>query len=270
LTSLATSASGDSLWHSLRVQLRVLGALLMREIVTRYGRQNLGFLWLFFEPMIFTLGITGLWAMSGLRHATALPVVAFAVTGYSAVLLWRNCATRCCMAINPNLGLLYHRNVRVLDLFATRIVLEIAGATMSFVTLSAIWITAGWMELPVDLVPVMMAWCLLAWFGASLALILGSLTAHSRVWERLWGPVAYLLFPLSGAVFMVDWLPLNIQKVILWVPMVHGTEMLRDGFFGPVVRTHYDAQYLATVCIALTLLGLAMSRRAEQLVEFEE
>jgi ABC-type polysaccharide/polyol phosphate export permease len=34
----------------------VLGALLIRELLTRYGRHNIGFLWLFVEPMIFTLG----------------------------------------------------------------------------------------------------------------------------------------------------------------------------------------------------------------------
>ena len=52
--------------RSLDIQLRVLGALLMREIITRYGRDNLGFLWLFVEPMIFTLGITALWSAVGL------------------------------------------------------------------------------------------------------------------------------------------------------------------------------------------------------------
>ena len=75
---------------SLRLQLRVLGALLMREIITRYGRDNLGFLWLFAEPMLFTLGITALWTSAGLAHGSTLPVVAFALTGYSSVLLWRN------------------------------------------------------------------------------------------------------------------------------------------------------------------------------------
>ena len=84
--------------RSLRIQLRVIGALLMREIITRYGRANLGFVWLFVEPMIFTLGVTALWAGFGLHKHSALPIVAFGVTGYSSVLLWRNCASRCAMA----------------------------------------------------------------------------------------------------------------------------------------------------------------------------
>jgi len=219
--------------------------------------------------MIFTLGVTALWAGAGMHRGTELPIVAFAVTGYSSVLLWRNCATRCAMAIPPNMSLLYHRNVRVLDLFITRILLEVTGATISFVVLSTIWISLGWMEPPRDVLLVLFGWGLLAWFGSSLGLVIGGGTAHSELVERLWHPVAYLLFPLSGAAFMVDWMPSRFQAIVLWVPMVHGTEMLRDGFFGSTVRTHYSVEYLALVCALLTLTGLILVREAGRRIELE-
>jgi len=255
--------------RSLRIQLHVIGALLMREIVTRYGRESLGFLWLFVEPMMFTLGVTALWAGVGVRHSGNLPLVAFAVTGYSSVLLWRNCANRCSMAIPPNMGLLFHRNVRVLDLFVTRILLEVAGATTSFLVLSIIWIGLEWMDPPVDMPRLLMAWGLLAWFGASLALVIGGGTAHSETIERLWHPAAYLLFPLSGAAFMVDWMPSRLQEFVLWIPMVDGVEMLRDGYFGSAVRTHYSAEYLTLCCGLLTLAGLALVKNAGRHIEMK-
>jgi capsular polysaccharide transport system permease protein len=255
--------------QSFRIQLRIIGALLMREIVTRYGRDNLGFLWLFVEPMIFTLGVTALWAGAGMHRGTELPVVAFALTGYSSVLLWRNCATRCAMAIPPNMPLLYHRNVRVLDLFITRIVLEVTGATISFFVLSAIWISLGWMNPPSDVLLVLFGWGLLAWFGSALGLVIGGGTAHSELIERLWHPAAYLIFPLSGAAFMVDWMPSRFQEIVLWVPMVHGTEMLRDGFFGSTVRTHYSVEYFALSCALLMLTGLILVREAGRRIELE-
>ena len=255
---------------SLRLQLRVLGALLMREIITRYGRDNLGFLWLFAEPMLFTLGITALWTSAGLAHGSTLPVVAFALTGYSSVLLWRNCANRASMAIPPNVGLLYHRNVRVLDLFAARIILEIAGATISFCVLSVAWLIIGWVEPPVDMLGVFVGWFFLAWFGGALAVVIGSLAAYSEMVERLWHPAAYLLFPLSGAGFMVEWLPTKFQEIVLLLPMVHGVEILREGYFGNAVRTHYDMPYLFVSCMLLTLLGLALTRNAGRRVELQQ
>ena len=63
----------------------------------------------------------------------------------------------------------------------------------------------------------------------------------------LWHPAAYLLFPLSGAAFMVDWLPTGMQKFVLLLPMVHGMEMLREGYFGSAVATHYDVAYMAVL-----------------------
>lgn len=81
---------------------------------------------------MFTLGVTALWTLSKATHGSSLPITAFAVTGYSSVLVWRNSASRCALAIEPNQSLLYHRNVRVIDLFLSRVILEIAGATISF------------------------------------------------------------------------------------------------------------------------------------------
>ena len=58
----------SSFLRSLVVQRRVLHALLMRELITRYGRKNLGVLWVFVEPMIFTLGVAAIWTAAGLHH----------------------------------------------------------------------------------------------------------------------------------------------------------------------------------------------------------
>lgn len=253
--------------HAIRVQLRVVSALLMREIINRYGRDNLGFVWLFAEPMLFTLGVTALWNGAGMQHGSSIPIVAFAVTGYSAVLLWRNAAHRCSNSIPPNMPLFYHRNVRVLDVFIARITLEIAGASISFVALSALWISLGLMSLPSDTLLALTAWLLLSWYGAALAIIIGALTVYTEVAERFWHPVSYVLFPLSGAVFMVEWLPPDMQKLVLLIPIVHGTEMLREGFFGAAVRTHYDIEYIVGWCLVMTLLGLAMTRDAERRME---
>lgn len=239
------------------MQGRVIYALLMREILTRYGRHNIGFLWLFVEPMLFTTGVTILWTLAKAVHGSSLPIVAFALTGYSSVLLWRNMPSRCIGAIEPNLALMYHRNVRVIDIFLARLLLEAGGATISFIALSLFYIYVGWLDPPGDVLTVVGGWLLIAWFGASLAMMLGALAEKSEIVERLWHPAAYLLFPLSGAAFMVDALPAAAQKYVLLIPMVNGVEMVREGYFGDHIRTHYDMPYLVGCCVALTLLALA-------------
>ncbi len=262
------SVKSKTLLHSLAIQGRVLQALMLREVITRFGRENLGVLWLMGEPMLFTLGVATLWTAAGLHRDSPIPIVAFAVTGYSSVLMWRNSATRAGSAVEQNKPLLFHRNVRPIDVLLTRTVLEIAGATASFTTLSLLFSFIGWMPLPADPLEVIFGWIMLAWFGASLALTIGAGTAFSAIVERLWHPAAYLMFPISGAAFMVDWLPPNFQKVVLLLPMVHGIEIVREGYFGGVVPAHYDVGYMAMCCLVLSLSGLYLVHQASRRVEF--
>lgn len=246
--------------ESLRVQVRVLGALLMREILTRYGRHNIGFLWLFVEPMMFTLGVTALWTATKSAHGSDLPIVAFALTGYSSVLLWRNMPGRCIGALWANISLMYHRNIKVMDIYVARLLLEFGGATISFATLSIIFISIGWLDPPEDFLKVVAGWLLIAWFGSVLAITLGAMSHLSELVDKLWHPVSYLMFPLSGAAFMVSALPPLAQKVVLWIPMVHGVEMVREGFFGSRAQAMYDLSYLIPVCMVFSTTAMLMVR----------
>lgn len=246
--------------RSWQIQRRVIGALLMREMLTRFGRHNIGFLWLFVEPMMFTLGVTALWMLAGMNHGSTLPIAAFALTGYSSVLLWRNMPGRCILAVETNSSLMYHRNVKVIDIYAARLLLEGGGATISFVLLSLVFWFAGLIELPENVLQVIIGWILLAWFGASLAIFLGASSEQTEVIEKIWHPASYLLFPLSGAAFLVDALPKAAQDFLLYIPMVHGVEFLREGYFGSAIRAHYDLFYMIGFNSVLSLFAMARAR----------
>lgn len=255
--------------RSVKIQFRVLGALLMREVLTRYGRHNIGFLWLIIEPMLFTLGVTALWSILRPVHGSSLPIVGFAVTGYSSVLLWRNCTSRCALAIQPNLSLLYHRNVRILDIFMSRLLLEIGGATLSMGILIVGFMAAGLMEMPADIGKMVAGWLLLILFSSALGLFVGALTERSELAERLWHPVSYFLFPISGAVYMVDWLPQPLQPLALYLPIVSGIELLREGYYGALVHAHYVPTYATAASFALLFIALVLVRQAAGRVQPE-
>lgn len=257
----STAPSGEaSLWDALRIQRRVVDALLRREMLTRYGRHNIGFLWLFVEPMIFTIGVTILWTATKSVHGSDLPISSFALTGYSSVLLWRNMPGRCIGALQNNLALMYHRNIKVFDIYIARLLIEFGGATISFAALSVLFIAIEWMEPPEDFLKVAAGWLLLAWFGSALAIMLGALSHRSELVDKLWHPFSYLLFPLSGAAFIVAALPQFAQDIVLWIPTVHGIEFVREGFFGDRARATYDLGYVIPFNLVLTLAALIAVR----------
>ena len=253
-----------SFLRSWAIQRRVIGALLMREVITRYGRRNIGFLWLFVEPMVFTIGITLIWTATRSVHGSDLPIAAFALTGYSSVLVWRNMPSRLVNSIEPNLSLMYHRNVKILDIFAARLLLEGTGVGISFFVLTLFFAGIGWLGLPEDPIKVVFGWIMLAWFGSALGMFIGALSHRSALVDKFWSPLAYLLFPLSGAAFLLESLPPEFREWIMLLPMIHGVEYVRDGFFGSHFTPYYDMQYMATCNLVLTLFAFSEMRRASR------
>jgi ABC-2 type transport system permease protein/capsular polysaccharide transport system permease protein len=160
-----------------------------------------------------------------------------------------------------NLALMYHRNIKVLDIYLARVILEFAGATMSFATLGLTFISFGILAPPQDIIQVATGWLLLAWFGGALAILLGALSHRSELVEKLWHPASYLLFPLSGSAFLVAALPPAAQQIVLYIPTVHGVELLREGWFGARASAIYDLSYLIPFNLVLTVGGLLQVRR---------
>lgn len=249
------------------IQARVVFALVMREIITRYGRHNIGFAWLFAEPMMFTLGVMALWSLFHDASSHHINVMAFAVTSYSTVLVWRNVIGRCSLAVEPNASLLFHRNVRILDLFLARIVLELAGITLSMMVLISGFVAADLIPAPADMLTMAAGWGLLAWYSAAMGLLIGGLSEYSDLVERLWHPIAYFQLPISGAFAMASWLPPGIREMVMIFPVPHCVELFRYGYFGSAIKPYYDVPYVAACCLVITWLGLAVVRGASKRVE---
>lgn len=249
-----------SLRESFQIQWRVLKALLLREIITRYGRKNLGFLWLFVEPFMMTLVIVLMWHFFRADRFSTLNIVAFAITGYPLLMMWRNASKRAIGAIDANMALLYHRNVRPLDTLFSRMTLEIMGATVAQILMLAFLVMIGWIEMPNDVLYMLFAWFLMALFAISLGLIICSLAYYLEFFGKIWGTLTFLMFPISGAFFLVTSLPSNAQSMLLWFPMIHGTEMFRHGYFGSSILTMESPSYLLASDLVMLLIGLLMVR----------
>lgn len=251
----------------LHPQVRVWKALLAREVLTRYGRHNIGFLWLFVEPMLFIGALAALWSLVKVKTMPGISIPAFALTGYSSVLLWRNAATRATQAVSTNWALLYHRAVSPMDLYLVRIGLEVVAATGSLLILGALFTLTGVMQPPADLFKVILAWLLLVLFAFGFGCLVGALASMSDTFERVWHMLTYLLFPVSGAVFMVHWLAPAARDAVLWLPMVHGVEMLRSGWFGPAAATYESPGYLLGASLATFAVGGWLVRLAGRRLE---
>lgn len=125
----------------------------------------------------------------------------------------------------------------------------------------------GWIDIPVDIFLMAKAWLLMSWFGLSLGLIVGVLSEKLDWFAQLWRTVMILVLPFSGALVFVERLPQKMRDAILWIPMVHGTEMFRHGYFGDYIHTHENAWYLILCNFIMLFLGLVLVQQYSRGVE---
>lgn len=208
-----------------------------------------------------------MWKFFKVNNISTLNIVAFTITGYPMMMMWRNASNRAIGSISANMSLLYHRNVRVLDTIFARMLLEIAGATIAQIAIMSVLIAVRWIEMPADIFYMLLAWLLMAMFAIGLGLIICSVAFHFEPFGKVWGTISFVMMPLSGVFFFVHNLPQQLQHYVLMLPMVHGTEMFRAGYFGNSVTTYGNPWFILLCNLVLLLLGLAMVTKFSKGVE---
>lgn len=241
----------------------------MREIITRYGREGLGFLWLIGEPLIFCLGVILLWSVIKPEYEHGIKIGPFTMTGYMCLLLMRHLISSLLNGIQANTGLLYHRHVKPFHIYFSRITLEISGTTVAFIIVYTILFFLGQVGLPKNILLLYFGWLILAWFSSGLALTMAGIALRYDVFERLAQVLTYLLIPMSGAFFMVSFIPPPYRDYFLLIPIPHTVEMVRAGVFGEFVKTYYQAWYPLIWGLGLNLLGLALISGARDRIDVE-
>jgi capsular polysaccharide transport system permease protein len=263
---VSESAPRPLLIDCARMQMRVIGALIVREMHTRFGRRKFGYLWLFFEPLL-------LGAMIAIIHQTrgADTIRAsfeFFAIGYILFFKFRGIVNRASGTIASNRGLLYHRQVTLPDLFYARHIIESISCTGVMVVFTIAGIAMGG-EAPDSVVKMLSAMMLMFLLSQGIALMVGAATSEWDGLERIVHAMSYLMLPFSGLFFMVEWLPAWMQDIVLWVPTVHIFELLRDGQFGDLYRPIYDLQYVFGWILMTHLMGLAGLRLARNRLGLE-
>lgn len=262
-----TNGSKTSFVAALNVQRRVITALMLRDALTRFGHENLGFFWLMGEPLLMTCGVMIMWTIGGMDHGHGVGLIPFVLTGYTMLTLWRHIVGHLVHAMTHNAGLMFHRNVRILDVLTAHVILEsLGGLAAFFIAYIPLYM---WGAVPEIHDPLLLigGWVMLTWLAFGFGLFLAGISEFSEAVGRFIGPIMYITIPATGAFYMLNWLPEKAQNALIWSPMVHPFEIFRAGLFGPEVHAKFSLPYMVVVCTIVTALGLAMVRAAQKHVQ---
>ncbi|MGC1303043.1 MAG: ABC transporter permease [Caulobacteraceae bacterium] len=241
------------------VQRHVIGALILRELHTRYGRDNIGYLWMLLEPGLLAAAVAALHAGQK-SHGEGVSPVGFAIVGYCTFIIFRSIISRAESTLEANQPLLYHRFITIFDMLAARALLE---ALSTIATLIILWSGACALGLAVPPArPLLLASAIGLWVWMSFALSMPvcAATYVNKAVAKFVHPTMYILMPISGAFFMLQWIPQPYRSWLAWSPIAQTFEMLHTGQFESVESPYYDPVYIIGWCLALTLAGFLSLR----------
>lgn len=247
----------------------IIKTLMMREMITRFGREGLGFLWLIGEPLMFVCGVIVLWSLIKPEYEHGIRVAAFVMTGYMCLLLTRHVISYNLSALTANVGLLHHRQISVLHIYASRNILEVLGSSTAFVVVYFILFCLGQVGLPHDILLVYSGWLILTGISIGFGILFSALALQFDLMERLVGVIQYLMIPATGTFFMVGWFSERVRNIILLIPFPNAVEMVRGGVFGEFVPTYYNPLYAIAWAAGLNFVGLILLARARNRIEIE-
>jgi capsular polysaccharide transport system permease protein len=225
---------------ALATQWRILKALMIRDMIVRYGRDNIGFVWVILEPMILCVGVMAIWSAMKQPYEHGVQVATFVITGYMPLTLFRHLTSCNVRLLWRSLPMLVHRPLSLIDIFLARSILEFVGTTVALCVVYGVLAVFGVAEPISNFNKVVGGWLLLGWLSLGIGACIAAVTELTETAERFVAPIQYLTVPLSPTFYMIDWLPSAAQRLMYYNPLAHCYEMIRDGVFGPTVNTYYD------------------------------
>ncbi len=256
----------ETFYDGFITQMRVIGALVMREIHTRYGRDNIGYLWLIGEPLVLASAIAAIHSHGQTQYGSDIRPLSFAIVGYTTYIIFRGIVNRSEGTLESNAPLLYHRMVTVMDIVIARVILESAGVFLAYCVLMVLCVSLGVASPPARPLYLLAGQATMVWMAFAQSLILTALTHDSPLIARLTHPYTYLMIPISGAWIRMEAVPNPYRYYLSWAPLPNIFELTRYGQFESCDLTYFDGYYLYGMCLVLTWIGLVMMRMARRRV----
>ncbi len=239
--------------NDLRMRGKIIGALILRELHTRFGRENLGYLWIFMEPILLAAAVAALHGNYTLPISGGVQPIPFALSGYILFIMFRSVLSRAETLLEANRPLLYHRPISLFDMLLARSLLELVSTYTVLFLLLIVAQLLGFAEPVHDPLLVMLAIFLMAWLCLGLAMLVMALSHQSSFFGRLVHPLLYLTLPISGAFYILEWLPAPVRRAAEYVPTVHIFELMREGQFSRFNSAGLDIAY-PIICSAIIML----------------
>lgn len=240
---------------------RVIVALVLREMSTRYGSSPGGYIWAVLEPLgaIMILGI----GFSLLVRTPSLgsSFILFYASGYLPFSLYQGLQNSVSTALTFSKPLLAYPAVTWLDTIVARFILNLLTNLMVvYLLLTGILLLTD-TNAVLRMGPMIEALSLCAVLGLGIGTMNCLLSSMFPIWKHIWSIVTRPLFLASGVVFLYEDMPSAAQSILWYNPLLHITGIMRVGIYPSYDPQYTSPVYVLTVALGLLALGLVLLSR---------
>lgn len=246
----------------LRAQrLRVIAALMVREMGTRFGRSTGGYLWAVAEPLGGILLLSVAFGLALRSPPLGTSFILFYATGMMPFTMFNALSRGVGGAIGANRGLLTYPVVGTLDaVLATAALNALTTCVVAGLLYAGIIVM---LDLHVNLAlgRVAQAFGLAALLGLGVGTLNCVLFGFFPTWKNVWSVLTRPLFIVSGIFFTFESVPQGFRDVIWWNPLVHVIGLTRAGFYGSYDPYYVSYPYVLGIGLGTFAVGAYLLRR---------
>jgi capsular polysaccharide transport system permease protein len=240
---------------------RVIYAIMLRDIRTRFGHTKLGYFWAIMEPIthLMTLG-TVFYVLNHAPPPVGDNLFLFYITGLVPFLMFSHISHDVMSAAAANNVMLQLPIVKRTDIMVAHALRQFATELCVGIVIFSISALLGQRGMPADPLTAMAAITLLGLLAVGVGAFNLVIVEAFPSYETLYASLIRVLYVASGIYFSPIVMPDWVREGLAWNPILQGIEFFRSGFF-PQYDPHWlDVNYLLIWVVASIGIGFALER----------
>ncbi len=242
------------------LQRKVISALILREVTSRYANTKLGFFWALFEPFAHIAVFMSIFTVINRPPPVGESIGLFILTGIVPWLLYNKTVSTVMSAVAGNKALLGYPQVMPLDIVIARVLLEFATMFMVMLIFLGVALFFGF-TIKVDNFLDMLIVCgLIILFAMGVGFINTTIIDFFPSYKSIYSALSMPLYFGSGIFFTMDFFSNDVLGFLAYNPILNLIEWFRDAFFTEFSSNLFDREYAITVAFVVFGLGLLLER----------
>ena len=241
-------------------QWRIILAIMLRDIRTRFFGSALGFLLVVAWPLTHLFIILLINSAVGRTTPFGDSAALWFATGLVPYITFSYMARFTMLGLVLNRPLLVFPVVKSTDILFARAIIEILNAGIMITCTAIILTIMGVDVVPIDIVQAFFALGSAMVLGFGFGIVNGVIAGLMTNWITGYALLNIILWITSGVVFYPEALPEVVRYGLSFNPCVHAIEWMRMAYFDGYTSTVFDKVYLLGFGLISLLLGLVMER----------